>query len=109
MSNLTDFVDVIATGANVSFNNTTPEVQGVTGTFGGGEILGIAAILIMIALGMKMKVSADLLAVSTISMLAVVTNSAVGAAVLPDFVFWLFVLGGASVFAMGLIKFIKYR
>lgn len=109
MSNITDFVGVIGTGANVSFNGTATDTAGLAGTFGSVEILGAAGILIMIIIGWKLKAPLDLIAVSSISMLAVLTNSAVGASYLPEYIFWIFVLGGASIFALGLIKFIKYR
>ena len=107
MSNLTGFVNGTITG--IPFNGTAPPVAGIAGTFGSPEILGIAGIIIILIIGIRMKVSPDLLIVSTITMLAIVTNSAVGVALLPDWIYWLFILGGAAIFALGFIKFIKYR
>jgi hypothetical protein len=107
MSNLTAFVN--GTMGGIPFNGTAPPVAGLSGTFGSPEILGIAGILIIIIIGWKMKVSPDLLIVSTLTMLAIVTNSAVGSALLPEWTYWLFILGGGVIFALGLIKIIKYR
>ena len=107
MSNLTGFIGVIANGT--SFNNTSSPVAGIGGTFGSFEILGIAAILIILIIGIKLRFSFDLIVVSTISMLAVITNATIGAVMLPEWIFWFFTIGGGIIFALGLIKVIKYR
>lgn len=107
MSNLTAFVN--GTMGGIPFNGTAPPVAGIGGTFGDPLILGIAGIVIIIIIGIKMKVSPDLLVVSTVTMAAIVTDSSVGSALLPSWIYWLFVMGGLVVFGLGLIKVIKYR
>lgn len=107
MSNLTSMVGVLANGT--SFNGTATPVSGIPGTFGGYEILGISAIVIMFIIGIKMKVSPDLLVVSCVSMLALVTMPSIGSALLPEWTFWIFTITGGIVFALGLIKVLKHR
>jgi hypothetical protein len=107
MSYLTNFTNVIANGT--SFNGTSTPVAGVVGTFGSPEILGIAGIIIILVIGMKMKVSPDLLVVSCVTMLSILTNSLIGVALLPEWIMWIFILGGGVVFGLGLLKIIKNR
>lgn len=107
VSYLQNFTNVIATGT--SFNGTAAPVAGIAGTFGDPMILGIAGIAIMLIIVWKMKVTPDLMIVFTITMLAIVTNSLVGTALLPSWIYWFFIMGGLVVFGLGLIKVIKYR
>lgn len=107
MSNLTEFVNVMASG--YCYQGTCSPVGGLQGTLGAPEIIGIVGILVMFFIGMKMKVSADLLIVSVLTMIFIVTSTAIGVAYLPQWVEWLFVLPGAVIFAMGMIKVLKHR
>lgn len=106
-SYLLNMTNIITNGG--SFNGTSSPVAGVAGTFGDPLILGIAGILIMLIIGWKMKVTPDLMIVSTVSMLAVVSDASFSANLLPQWIFWLWVFGGAAIFSLGLIKVIKYR
>jgi hypothetical protein len=99
--------DFITSGGTI--NGTAPPVAGVVGTFGSPEILGLAGIIIIIIIGAKFKVSPDLLVLSILTMLSIVTNSLVGSALLPEWIYLLFILGGGAVLGLGLIKFLKSR
>ncbi len=97
-----NFTNVITNGTG--FNGTAPPVTGLGGTFGSPEILGIVGILIMIIIGMKMKVSIDLIVMSVLTMISILAG-----AFLPDWIFWIFILFGGGIFGLGLIKVIKNR
>jgi len=110
MSNLTSFVNVIANGT--SFNGTASPVSGITGVFGNPIILGIAGILLILIIGIVRKASPDLIIVSCLSMIIIASSttiSTVGSNLLADWVFWLFILGGGIIFALGLLRIIKNR
>lgn len=92
-----------------TINGTATPVTGVVGTFGDPIILGLAGVIIMIIIGAKFKVSPDLLVLSIVTMLSIVTNSLIGSALLPEWIYWLFILGGGAVLGLGLIKFLKSR
>jgi hypothetical protein len=102
MSHLTNFTDVIGNGT--SFNGTDTPVAGIVGTFGSPEILGIVGILIILIIGIKMKASPDLIIISVITMLEILSG-----VFLPEWIFWLFILGGGVIFGLGLLKLIKNR
>ncbi|MEM3063162.1 MAG: hypothetical protein QW303_06445 [Nitrososphaerota archaeon] len=108
MSNLTSFINVTTMGT--SFNGTASPVGGITGSFGNPIILGIAGILIMLIIGVKMRVSFDLIALSCLTMIAILGSpTTVGSGILPDWIFWLFILGGGIILGLGLNKVIKNR
>lgn len=107
MSNITDFVNVIANGA--CYQGTCSPIGGLQGTFGTPEYLGIVGVLLIIIIGLKMKVSPDLIFISALAMIYIVTDSIIGMVLLPEWIRWLLIIPSAVVFSMGMMKVIKHR
>lgn len=102
MSALTNFTNIIGSGG--SFNGTSSPVGGITGSFGNPAFLGLAAIIIMLIIGMKLKVSIDLIILSIITMIQIIAG-----VYFPEWIFWIFIIGGGGIFGLGLLKVLKNR
>ena len=102
MSNLTNFTGIFSNG--FSFNGTASPVSGLPGTFGGADLLGIAGLIIIIAIGIKMRVPFDLLAVTTATMFSILAG-----VYLPEWSWLLFLIVCGAIFGMGLLRVFKNR
>lgn len=102
MSNLTEIERIISNGT--TWNNTAPPVAGLQGWLGATELIGLFGLGLILFICWKRKVSFDLMLLSTITMLEILIASW-----MPEYILWLFIIGGGAVFGMGLIRFIRRR
>lgn len=85
-----------------SFNGTSS--GGLAGTFDTPLLLGVIGMLIILGIGAYKRAPLDLMATASVAFLSVLSG-----AYLPSWTFWIFIIGGGAVAALGLLKFFKIR